>query len=182
MIFNFLVFFISSSLVIHDILGTMLNKRFMDELFKPQDAYSKKAMRTVFDRLAHASIMRLNSASMDKVSNIQKISLLKWHLWNLLSIPSLDLGPNIFSWYFTVTLKILGRPLKGKFSKLWEFCQYCRLFFILVIRLDDNGTKISSECHENLHLFCRINFAQKILFSLKRWNQFQMFYVCLLLE
>ena len=47
--------------------GTMLNKRFMDELFKPQDAYSKKAMRTVFDRLAHASIMRLNSASMDKV-------------------------------------------------------------------------------------------------------------------
>ena len=45
----------------------MFNKRFMDELFKPQDAYSKKAMRTVFDRLAHASIMRLNSASMDKV-------------------------------------------------------------------------------------------------------------------
>lgn len=56
--------------MIHDILGTMLNKRFMVELFKPQDAYSKKAMRTVFDRLAHASIMRLNSASMDKVSNI----------------------------------------------------------------------------------------------------------------
>jgi hypothetical protein len=45
----------------------MFNKRFMEELFKPQDAYSKKAMRTVFDRLAHASIMRLNSASMDKV-------------------------------------------------------------------------------------------------------------------
>ena len=51
----------------HDIVGTMLNGRFMTELFKPQDAYSKKAMRTVFDKLAHASIMRLNSASMDKV-------------------------------------------------------------------------------------------------------------------
>ena len=51
----------------HDIIGTMFNKRFMEELFKPQDTYSKKAMRTVFDRLAHASIMRLNSASMDKV-------------------------------------------------------------------------------------------------------------------
>ena len=51
----------------HDIIATMLNKRFMEELFKPQDAYSRKAMRTVFDRLAHASIMRLNSASMDKV-------------------------------------------------------------------------------------------------------------------
>lgn len=54
----------------HDIVGTMFNKRFMEELFKPQDTYSKKAMRTVFDRLAHASIMRLNSASMDKVSDI----------------------------------------------------------------------------------------------------------------
>ena len=54
-------------LVMHDIVGTMFNKRFMEELFKPQDTYSKKAMRTVFDRLAHASIMRLNSASMDKV-------------------------------------------------------------------------------------------------------------------
>ena len=59
------IFFIIS--VMHDIVGTMFNKRFMEELFKPQDTYSKKAMRTVFDRLAHASIMRLNSASMDKV-------------------------------------------------------------------------------------------------------------------
>ena len=62
---NFVLTFFSS--VMHDILATMLNKRFMEELFKPQDAYSRKAMRTVFDRLAHASIMRLNSASMDKV-------------------------------------------------------------------------------------------------------------------
>lgn len=54
-------------LVMHDIVGTMFNKRFVEELFKPQDTYSKKAMRTVFDRLAHASIMRLNTASMDKV-------------------------------------------------------------------------------------------------------------------
>lgn len=46
----------------------MFNKRFMEELFKAQPLYSKKAMRTVFDRLAHASIMRLNAASMDKVN------------------------------------------------------------------------------------------------------------------
>ena len=55
-------------LVLNDIVATMFNKRFMEELFKPQPLYSKKAMRTVFDRLAHASIMRLNAASMDKVS------------------------------------------------------------------------------------------------------------------
>ena len=47
----------------------MFHKRFVEELFKPQPLYSKKALRTVFDRLAHASIMRLNAASMDKVIN-----------------------------------------------------------------------------------------------------------------
>jgi len=61
--------------VMHDILCTMLNKRFMVELFKPQDAYSKKAMRLVFDRLAHASIMRLNSASMDKLYDLMTMAL-----------------------------------------------------------------------------------------------------------
>eukprot|EP00794_Sanderia_malayensis_P000619 gene619-1282_t len=63
-----------SKKVMHDIVGTMLNSRFMDELFKPQDAYSKKAMRTVFDRLAHASIMRLNSASMDKLYDLMTMA------------------------------------------------------------------------------------------------------------
>lgn len=61
--------------VMHDILCTMLNKRFMVELFKPQDAYSKKAMRIVFDRLAHASIMRLNAASMDKLYDLMTMAL-----------------------------------------------------------------------------------------------------------
>ena len=63
-----------STKVMHDIVGTMLNQRFMDELFKPQDAYSKKAMRTLFDRLAHASIMRLNSASMDKLYDLMTMA------------------------------------------------------------------------------------------------------------
>ena len=61
-----IVLFILS--VLNDIVATMFNKRFMEELFKAQPLYSKKAMRTVFDRLAHASIMRLNAASMDKVN------------------------------------------------------------------------------------------------------------------
>ncbi|KAM4872418.1 protein OSCP1 isoform 3-T3 [Thomomys bottae] len=52
--------------VLNDIISTMFNRKFMDELFKPQELYSKKALRTVYDRLAHASIMRLNQASMDK--------------------------------------------------------------------------------------------------------------------
>lgn len=58
-----------SRTVMNDIITTMFNKKFLEELFKPQELYSKKALRTVFDRLAHASIMRLNQASMDKVSH-----------------------------------------------------------------------------------------------------------------
>ncbi|XP_021376797.1 protein OSCP1-like isoform X2 [Mizuhopecten yessoensis] len=52
----------------------MYHKRFMEELFKPQPLYSKKAMRTVFDRLAHASIMRLNAASMDKLYDLMTMA------------------------------------------------------------------------------------------------------------
>ncbi|KAK6187781.1 hypothetical protein SNE40_005731 [Patella caerulea] len=66
---------LKSSKVLHDIVSTMFNKRFMDELFKPQTLYSKKAMRTVFDRLAHASIMRLNAASMDKLYDLMTMAI-----------------------------------------------------------------------------------------------------------
>lgn len=58
------------SIVMNDIIGTMFNKAFMEELLKPQDLYSHRALRTVLTRLAHASIMRLNPASMDRVCNI----------------------------------------------------------------------------------------------------------------
>lgn len=60
--------------VMYDITSTMFNTRFMEELFKPQEIYSKKAMRTVFDRLAHASIMRLNAASMDKLYDLMTMA------------------------------------------------------------------------------------------------------------
>ncbi|XP_071957171.1 protein OSCP1-like [Antedon mediterranea] len=63
-----------SKKVLHDIVGAMLNKRFVEELFKPQELYTKKAMRTVFDRLAHASIMRLNTASMDKLYDLMTMA------------------------------------------------------------------------------------------------------------
>ncbi|XP_029475530.1 protein OSCP1 isoform X2 [Rhinatrema bivittatum] len=58
----------------NDIISTMFNKKFMEELFKPQELYSKKALRTVFDRLAHASIMRLNQASMDKLYDLMTMA------------------------------------------------------------------------------------------------------------
>ncbi len=55
------------SVVMNDIVATMFNKAFLEELLRPQDLYSHRALRTVLTRLAHTSIMRLNPASMDKV-------------------------------------------------------------------------------------------------------------------
>uniref|UniRef100_A0A671KFI3 Organic solute carrier partner 1a n=1 Tax=Sinocyclocheilus anshuiensis TaxID=1608454 RepID=A0A671KFI3_9TELE len=52
--------------VMNDIVGTMFNKAFLGELLRPQDLYSHRALRTVLTQIAHASIMRLNPASMDK--------------------------------------------------------------------------------------------------------------------
>ncbi|XP_029805513.1 protein OSCP1 isoform X2 [Suricata suricatta] len=60
--------------VLNDIISTMFNQKFMEELFKPQELYSKKALRTVYDRLAHASIMRLNQASMDKLYDLMTMA------------------------------------------------------------------------------------------------------------
>uniref|UniRef100_T1JL15 Protein OSCP1 n=1 Tax=Strigamia maritima TaxID=126957 RepID=T1JL15_STRMM len=61
--------------VLNDIVSTMLNKRFMEELFKPQQLYSKRALRSVFDKLAHTSIMRLNTASMDKLYDLMTMAV-----------------------------------------------------------------------------------------------------------
>ncbi|CAF1184922.1 unnamed protein product, partial [Didymodactylos carnosus] len=55
-----------STKVLHDIIGTMFNKSFIEEIFRPQEPYPKKAMRNIFEKLAHSSIMRLNDASMEK--------------------------------------------------------------------------------------------------------------------
>lgn len=54
----------------NDITGIMLNQRFLAELFKPQEVYNKPALRQLFEDLAHASIMRLNSESMGKLYDL----------------------------------------------------------------------------------------------------------------
>lgn len=51
-----------------DIVGQMLDARCVNEIFRPQKVLTKKSLRTVFERLAHASIMKLNTSAMDKVS------------------------------------------------------------------------------------------------------------------
>ncbi len=54
-------------LVVNDIVGSMFSVKFVEEVFRPQELYPKKAVKNIFEKLAHSSIMRLNEASMDKV-------------------------------------------------------------------------------------------------------------------
>jgi hypothetical protein len=44
--------------VMKDIVSSMFSERFLDEIFKPQEMCSRKAFRTIFEKLAHTSIMR----------------------------------------------------------------------------------------------------------------------------
>ena len=52
----------------------MFNRKFLEDIFlKHQALNSKRMLRAMFDKLAHASIMRLNENSMDKVRNLKGI-------------------------------------------------------------------------------------------------------------
>ncbi|KAG7388370.1 Protein oscp1 [Phytophthora boehmeriae] len=62
-----------SSKVLEDIVKTMHNETFMMELFKPHRMYSNVSTRQIFDRLAHSSIMRLNTNSMDKLYDLMRM-------------------------------------------------------------------------------------------------------------
>lgn len=53
--------------VLQDVVVAMFSREFITELFKPQQLYTNHSARQIFDKLAHSSIMRLSTSSMDKV-------------------------------------------------------------------------------------------------------------------
>lgn len=53
--------------VVCDLVRQMMDESCLVEIFKYQPTYDRMGLKTVFDRLAHSSIMRMNSDSMDKV-------------------------------------------------------------------------------------------------------------------
>ncbi|GAB9475017.1 hypothetical protein Gpo141_00012125 [Globisporangium polare] len=75
-----------SSKVLEDIIKTMHNEKFMAELFKPHHMYSNISTRQIFDRLAHSSIMRLNTNSMDKLYDLMRMGF----KYQILSCSSAD--------------------------------------------------------------------------------------------
>lgn len=58
-----------------DIVSNMFSERFLDEVFRPQEMCHKTAFRVLFERLAHASIMRLNQSSMDKLFDLMTMAV-----------------------------------------------------------------------------------------------------------
>jgi hypothetical protein len=61
--------------VLCDIVRALLVPAFLREIFRPQVMYTSRALRTVFESLAHASIMRLNSNSMGKLYELMQMSV-----------------------------------------------------------------------------------------------------------
>ena len=49
---------------------SMLSKKFVEELFRPQEMYSLVSTRHIFEKLAHSSIMKLNATSMGKLFDL----------------------------------------------------------------------------------------------------------------
>lgn len=64
-----------SKRVLQDVVRTMFNAKFIEELMKPQDLYSLSSLRGIFDRLAHSSIMRLSESSMDKLFDLMTMGV-----------------------------------------------------------------------------------------------------------
>lgn len=61
--------------VVHDVMKSMYNPKFISALFEPQAVYTNASVRQVFDRLAHSSIMRLNETSMDKLYDLMTMGM-----------------------------------------------------------------------------------------------------------
>ena len=57
------------------VLGSLLQPSFVDELFRPREAYSVRATRIVFEKIAHTSVMRLNKQSMDKLFDLMAMGV-----------------------------------------------------------------------------------------------------------
>lgn len=56
-----------SSRVMNDIILSVFNSKLISEVFKPHSAITFFVLKTIFEKLVHSSIMRLNEQSMNKV-------------------------------------------------------------------------------------------------------------------
>ena len=57
----------------------MLAKTFLEELFKPQNMHPYSGTKTLFTKLAHSSVMKLNENSMSKLFDLMVMGV-KWQI------------------------------------------------------------------------------------------------------
>ncbi|KAH9381192.1 hypothetical protein HPB48_003169 [Haemaphysalis longicornis] len=67
--------------VMSDIVAAMLGARLVNELFRLQPLYSARAMRSLFEKITHSSVMRLSPASMDKLYDLMRM-VTKYQVWS----------------------------------------------------------------------------------------------------
>ena len=56
--------------VMEEMVSSMFNEQCLEELFRPQKLFSRDGLKVLFHKVAHSSIMRLNSVAMDKVKTL----------------------------------------------------------------------------------------------------------------
>ena len=56
--------------MLQDIVKSMLEVDFQEELFRVQSMYPISSVRKIFEKLAHSSIMKLNAPSMNKLFDL----------------------------------------------------------------------------------------------------------------
>lgn len=61
--------------MLNDMMKTMFAEKFIAQLLEPAPVYSNETMRGLFDKLAHSSIMRLSSNSMDKLYDLMTMGV-----------------------------------------------------------------------------------------------------------
>lgn len=55
--------------VMHDVLRSLFETKFVEELFKPQEIYPVTLTRKIFEKLAHSSIMRLSESRCVRIAS-----------------------------------------------------------------------------------------------------------------
>ncbi|XP_014279076.1 protein OSCP1 [Halyomorpha halys] len=159
--------------VLDDLVRIMFNPRFMEELFKPQEIYNKAALKALFHDLAHASIMRLNETSMNKLYDLMTM-VFKWQIFSsshpreliLITLNHLDSMRSLVSCslilkqldkaYF-MFIKTYGQMTCGELQRvrysLLNFLQDVRVRVSLLLRQRLQNTDGSFVIPLNLQLF-----------------------------
>ncbi|KAL0213909.1 hypothetical protein P9112_006093 [Eukaryota sp. TZLM1-RC] len=70
--------------VLKDLINAAFSTDFLDDLFVPQPLYDTNAIKSIFIRIAHSSIMKLNSDSMDRLLDLMFMTF-KFQLSRMLS-------------------------------------------------------------------------------------------------